>query len=251
VFTFLRRLLDPRGPVGEIVSPTIAFKSRQGMPVSSPHTQRVDAFTVRPEEIAHACAPVRYVAVGNETPPAGRVRLASRYVEERWSPVYAKTDSEVISEIVAAGQTLVGWKIVQSPRAPYCDCTSATFTKEGDEFIHLTCGRGRRHLSDQEYIEQVQSLQIQVSDEWANGFYETIPGDDFVMTSAGPAKGGTRITGGRAEYRRKTKGFIHWDKGFLQQRAKAQDAEQSKWKKGVRPLVEKLAAQILPHRGEL
>lgn len=72
------------------------------------------------------------------------------------------------------------------------------------------------------------------------------------MTEVGPAKGGTNITGGRREYREKTKGFIHWDKGYVKERDKAYAEEQQKPIKAVRERVLKASRQLLPHRlGEL
>ncbi len=240
----LKNVLDPAGPLGEIVSPSDVYKQRAGLPVSAPHVQRDSGFVpVNPATLA----PVRFVAAVGATPPASRVRLVSRYIEEHWAPVYEKTTSKNYAEIIRASQTLVGWTVTQRPRSPLCDCLQATLEMDHDgTLVHRQCGRARNRVADEDFREHVLSLQIAPSDAFYDGFYPTIPGSDSVMTASGPAKGGTRIRHGRREWREKTKGWVVWDKGVVKEREKAYAAEQQKWITGVRERVVKANRQMLP-----
>jgi hypothetical protein len=249
IVAIAKRLLDPNGPIGQWLSPSEVYKDRAGLPIASPHSLRVDSHTAVPGEIARAVQVKRYVAFGEEVPPSGRTRLVGRYIIEDWSPVYATTDSENILDAITASQTQVGWNVTQRVRNPYCDCTHARFSSDG---THSVCGRARRSMDDAEYIEHVQSLTVAHSDEYLNGFYETIKGKDTIMTTAGPATGGHRITGGRAEYRRLTRNMIHWDKGYIVERARYEADDKQKKKDSVRVKAEIVSKRSLPRKlGEL
>jgi hypothetical protein len=246
----LKAFLDPRGPLGAVLSPADVYKERAGLPVSSPHVARDIDF--KPVDAA-ALAPVRFVSVYEAKPPASRVRQVSRYIEEHWSPVYATTDSKNFQQILKASQTLVGWRIEQKARSPHCDCGQATLEQGPDgKLVHKACGRAKAPVSDDDIVEHIQSLSFAPADDFYNTFYPTIPGNDAIMTEKGPAKGGTQMTGGRREYREKTKGWVQWDAGVVRERDKAYAAEQKAWIDGVRPRVEKDSKQLLPRKlGEL
>ena len=245
----IRQALDPRGPLGEILSPSDVFKERAGLPISTPHSARVQATTVAPTQNVRV---TRFVAEGAEAAPRSRERVVGTSFVERWTPVYAKTDSLDPAVALRAAQTRIGWSVTLESRAAFCDCTKATWTKQHDgSVIHEACGRARAPVSAEDFLQQVQSLSIQASDEYLNGFYPTIPGSDSVMTANGVAKGGTRITKGRTEYNRKTKGMVHWDKGvvkqYLGQEAKAKEDREARTKEHAEMLVK----QRLPVRGNL
>jgi hypothetical protein len=243
----IRKFLEPRGPLAEVLSPSIVYKTRAGLPIATAHSQRVSSHTTA--EVQRFIVPARFVRAGEIAVPESRMRLVSPYVEEHYAPVYATTDSLDLSEILRASQELVGWNVTQTIRDEHCDCLNAVWNKEG---VHEQCGRARASLSDEQFVEHVARVQLQASDEFYNGFYETIPGSDSVLTGAGLATGGTRITRGRTQYNQKTKGWVHWDKGVVKEREKAYAAEQQKWIDDVRPRVEKVSKTQLPRRlGEL
>lgn len=250
----LRDLVDPAtGPLGAILSPADVFKERAGLPISSPHTARVTAETVDPGAILKACAPER-IALPQEY-PGMRKRMVGRYIVEEWSPFYAKTESLEISDILAASATVVGYKVAQRPAMVQCDCDGASFTlDEHGHLHHKDCGRpmawvGKEHAED--FREHVQSLQINASDEYLNGFYHTIKGDAVTMIDGKMVKGGTRITGGRKEYLEKTKSYIQWGPGMLAEREKGFAKEKEDRKQATREHAEMLIKKHLPDRGNL
>lgn len=138
--------------------------------------------------------------------------MVSPYIEEAWTPVYSVVEGDSFNAIVAnAGQRrLLGWNVVQSVRAPYCDCTKARFEKAADgAYIHAACGRSQRALAPEELVEQVRQQHIAPEDDRLyNGMYATIGGHDQNDPKSW-------ITGGRAEYNRviKERGLILWDAG--------------------------------------
>lgn len=269
ILEFLKGLIDPDGPIGEFFSPSDVYKSRVGLPIEAPHNQRVQLETSAAVE--RALAPERFVAAAEANPPKERVRVLSAFIEEEWSPVYATQKTETnIEAIFANANRLVGWKVVQRARNPYCDCTSARFSRNADgEFRHEQCGRARKHLSDEEFCEIVDQVKIQASDEFYNGLYETIPGgtepvrdlETGEILRGQPvydAEGklvhdgiirGTYIRGGRAEWKQKTKGMVLWDEGVVRERAKAYAEEQQAPIDFVREALERTAHEVLPMRG--
>ncbi len=263
----IKKALDPRGPLGEVLSPSDVFKERAGLPVSSPHVQRDDHFVpastlvLQPpqfktkEELAHV--------------PLNRMRLVSRYVEEHYEPVYDTPRYSGMAEALRAHATLVGWKVTQRVRSPHCDCTQATLELEGGKLIHKACGRARRHVSDEEFAEHILTLSFAPSDDFYNCEYPTIPGNDPMtvdgkvlrgepvyrdgkMVHDGIIRKGTVIRHGRREWREKTKGWVVWDKGVVKERDKAVKANAKKWLDGVRPRMFKANKERLPAKiGEL
>jgi hypothetical protein len=263
----LGALLDPRGPLGEVLSPADVFKERAGLPVASPHVMRDADFAVADQRVL---APVRTAAVGEVDVPASRMRLVSRYVEEHYAPLYDAPRFSGMAEAIRANTTIVGWRIEQRLRSPHCDCTKATLDLEAGKLIHKQCGRARARRTDEEFVEHIHRLQIGPSDSFYNTYYLTIPGNDPVLVNGkvlkgapkydatgkvvhdGTIRGGTRITRGRSQYKALTKGMALWDKGFVKERDKAYAAEQKKWITDVRERVVKADKQMMPRKlGEL
>ena len=266
---FLGKLVNPTGPIGEVLSPADVFKTRQGLPTTSPHTLRDGGF----HQVAQASlAAPRFVSLAEAgSVPSSRVRQISRHIEEHYAPVYEKTTSKNFSEIMRASQTRLGWTITQVARNPHCDCLQATLTQEHDgSLVHRQCGRARQPIADEEIVQHILSLQFTPDDDYFNMYYDTIPGNDPVitpegkvlkgtptydatgkMTHDGTIRGGTHIKGGRRQYREKTKTMVHWDAGFVKEREKAYADSQTAWIKGVRPRVEKFNKQMLPGKTEL
>lgn len=267
LFSAFKKLLDPAGPIGNWLSPSEVYKERLGLPIDAPHTMRVQLETSAAVE--KALAPSRFVATDEAVNvPKNRVRILSAFIQERWSPVYATTDSMDMGEILRASQTQIGWKVTQEQRSAYCDCTHATFENEGGAFVHKACGRSRKHLSDEQFMEQVVRQQIQASDEFYNGLIETVPGNDPVIFEGELLRGeavyetlpdgsrgkmlhdgiirGTMITQGRREYRERTKGFAHWDAGFIEKRKAALAEEDSRPIRNVQRAMESVAGESLP-----
>jgi hypothetical protein len=222
VKAFLEKMLDPRGPLGAVISPSDVFKERSGLPIDAPHTMRLQAQKA-PDFAEHALAPER-VESTTAIVPNGRIRMVSAYVEERWSPIYAQPTS--ITEAIRAVNTannIVGWRVSQFVRADVCDCPGAKFENDHGKVAHVACGRAAPSKCDaDDYIENIASLSIPAADDSYNVFMPTVPGQDSIATPFGIAKGGTRITQGRREYREKTAGFAHWDSGTMTERARAQ-----------------------------
>lgn len=262
---WLAKLVDPRGPIGEVASPSDVWKSRAGLPVSSPHSIRVELETTA--EVERALAPTRFVASTEANPPPNRVRVLSAFVEEVWQPRYQVTTSTDPFEIVRASETLIGWKVTQRVRNAYCDCTKARFSRTADgAYVHKDCGRARKHLTHEQFVEVIQHQQVQASDEFYNGYYETIPGTDPLMIDGeivkgtpvydkdgkclhdGTITGGTLIRGGRADYNAKTKGMVHWDLGVVREREKALAAEAAAPIAFVHEALERTRAEVLPMR---
>jgi len=217
----LGNLLDPAGPIGNIMSPSDVYKERLGLPVSSPHTLRIRAQKA-PAFAEHALAPAR-IEPPDAIVPKGRIRQVSQFIEEHWTPIYASPKTTNIADCIRASQTKIGWRVTQVVRNMACTCKGAKFTLRDGELLHEICGRAApAKCSSEDYIENVASLNIPSADDSYNVFMPTVPGNDAIMTPNGLARGGTRITQGRREYREKTKGFAHWDSGTMAERAKAQ-----------------------------
>ena len=264
----LGELVNPKGPLGEVLSPSDVFKSRAGLPIESPHVQRDTAFAPASE---HVLAPMAFKTVA-ELPevPRSRMRLVSRYVEEHYAPVYDTPRWSGMAEAIRANTTVVGWNVTQRVRSPHCDCLQATLEMEQGKLIHRACGRARAHKSDEEFVEHIQRLQFTPSDDIYDMYYPTIPGNDPVIMEDGKVlkgeavykdgkcvhdgtiRGGTQIRHGRREWKEKTKNMVLWDKGVIKEREKAYAASQQKWLDDVRPMVVKANKQLLPNKiGEL
>lgn len=166
--------------------------------------------------------------------PASRVRQVTPYLEEVWEPVYGKTRSTDMVEILRASETLVGWKVTKR---------------------QTVSSQERARLSAEQFAEQLQSVQIQASDAFYDGHYPTVPGNDPVIVDGEvlTAEDGTVIRGGtmirgRTEYNQKTKGMAHWDKGFVKERQKALAEEASRPVRNVKANLERVAGEVLPMR---
>jgi hypothetical protein len=218
----LKKLIDPAGPVGQWLSPSEVYKDRLGLPISSPHTIR--AVLAAPADVERTFAPSRFVSLQDAADvPKSRIRQIDAYTEEFWKPVYAKTASTDVAEILRISQQHVGWTVTQQQ-------TKAS----------------RARPSAEEVIEIAQSCQIQASDEIYNGYFETIPGNDPIWIDGKKLTGGTRITGGRREYREKTKGFIHWDAGYVKERNAALAELDSRPARNAKANLERVAGECLP-----
>lgn len=187
----------------------------------------------------------------DETAPKDRVRMVSAFVEEHWSPVYASTDSADLVTILLASQQQVGWRVTQR-----------------ESQASRQARRSRQNAED--FIEIAQRCQIQASDAFYDGYYETVPGNDSLILDGevmkgeaayyrnpdgsrgamyhdGTVTGGTMIRG-RTQYRTKTKGMVHWDAGFLRERAAAEAEMQSRPVRNVKAALEAKAGEVLPMR---
>jgi hypothetical protein len=260
--------IDPRGPLGEILSPSDVFKERAGLPTTNQHDVRDTDF--RPAESVVLAAP-KVVSAGEIVVPFSRMRLVSRYVEEHYAPVLDTPRFSGLTESIRALNTIVEWKVTQKLRSPHCDCAQATLELDAGKLVHKACGRARAHRSDEDFIQHIQSLQIAPSDEFYNTDYPTIPGKDvYIMPDGKPLRGtptydangkmthdgiirqNTRMTGGRREWKQKTKNMVMWDKGVVKERDKAYAAHQKSFIDGVRPKMEKVDKQMMPRKlGEL
>ena len=129
-------------------------------------------------------------------------------------------------EILRASERLVGWNVTQRIAAS-----------------------AKARMTAEQYAEVLQTAQIQASDALYNQYYETIPGNDPIEIDGMVVTGGTRITGGRREYREKTKGFVHWDAGYVKERNAYQAAMDARPVQNVRRNLERVAGEVLPmHR---
>lgn len=176
---------------------------------------------------AVAIAPARFVPAAEAIDvPRARTRQVSAYIEEVWAPVYGTTDSTDMLEILRASERLVGWNVTQRIAAS-----------------------AKARMTAEQYAEVLQSAQFQVADEFYNQYYETIVGNDPIEIDGKIVTGGTRITGGRREYREKTKGYVHWDAGYVKERNAALAELDSRPRRNVRRALEAHAGEVLPmHR---
>lgn len=261
----LGALVDPRGPLGEVLSPSEVYKERIGLPVSAPHVMRDGGF----RQTTIALAPQRVIAAEEVKVPYSRVRQVSRYVEEHYAPVYDVPQFSGLAEAMRANTTVVAWTVTQVARSPHCDCAKARLNMEAGTLVHKACGRARRRVSDEEFAEHLARLQFIPSDDFYNTDYPTIPGKDPIVVDGKVLRGepvyrdgkmvhdgiirqSTRMTRGRREWREKTKGMVLWDKGVVKERQKAYDKVQADFIAGVRPRMFKADKQMLPRKlGEL
>ena len=264
----VKAMLDPRGPIGEVLSPADVFKERAGLPIAAPHVARVADF--KPVDPATLRSRYYVAAADVGDIPKSRMRVATQYVEEHFTPVYDTARFSGMAEAIRANTTVIGWWVEERARTPYCDCMQAHLEMQDGKLVHAACGRARAHIDDAEFVEHIQRLQFAPSDDFYNTYYPTIPGNDPVIIDGkvlkgapkydergrvvhdGTIRGGTQMRGGRAEYRHRTKGMALWDKGFVKERAAAYKASQDAWIKGVRPRMFKANKQMLPNKiGEL
>jgi hypothetical protein len=188
-----------------------------------------------PGDLAARLAAPRVASMEENAPPS-RVRQVSAYVEEHWSPIYRSTDSTDLATILVASQQQVGWRVTQRESQSSRRARKAAFNA-------------------QHFAEVAQSAQIQANDAFYAGYYETIPGNDPVILDGEilRAQDGTVIRGGtqiatRKQYEQKTKGMVHWDKGFVAQKWAAEAEHDSRPMRNVRVALERVRGEVLPMR---
>lgn len=218
-----------------------------------------------------------------EAPRLRQLRFSDgRIVYEAWTRVPKPV--ETAEEMASASQgvlPIAGWKITYHLFEPrWCECPKArlehvTHEDGSTHLMHPGCGREREPRVDGPMDEHVMSLQLAPEDDATyNGTYPTLPGDDVVHFTDGkkgmeahrgdPVKranplvingkvvepylrGGTHITGGRAEHRRRTKGMIHLGPGYTKDIEKIQAAKEAKKKADLRDTVER-KIQLAPRK---
>ena len=165
----------------------------------------------------------------------------------------------------------------------HCDCPNARLRMVSGpgyaDLYHEDCGRWRKTKVDGPLDEHVESLMLAPPDEMYDGYYPTIPGNDIAHFNEGAPgmeehrggkalygsteldnqdrvidgrheiRGGTEIRGGRAEWRRKSKGMIEWDAGTQRDfdKEKAREAEARKARN--REMIAKKLAEAPPSLG--
>lgn len=231
---WLRKFFDPRGPAADILSTDSFFKDRAGLPYSVGLRQRAELAPLSHEQIERACAPERYYAKGEIEVPYSRERVVSPYVLERYTAVMA-------------GMEIVGWRVTQEPRAQFCDCLHARWSKEGGEYVHAACGRRRVPLTDAEIIEKLATVQMAPPDSMYETYAITIPGKDTAVLDGQKVTGGTWIRS-RAHHRELTKDMVFWDKGTPREVEKAQKAEAAKRKARLDRAIERSAHKLVSDR---
>ena len=236
---WLRKLADPRGPLGEVASPFDIYKSGRGLPFSVGHRQRAELAPIPIEEVQRACAPEKFYKKGEIEVPYSRERVVSPYITERYSPVME-------------GMEIVAWRVTQEPRSQTCDCRTARFTKEADGTkVHQKCGRRRAPLSDEEVIEKALSAQVQASDGFYSQYAVSIPGNDSAVIDGMTVKGGTWVRS-RKHHRQLTKGMVFWDKGTPKCVEKALSEENAKRKKATAIAIERKTHRLVSdHPGDI
>ncbi len=230
----VRKLLDPLGPVGNWLSPSSVYKERAGLPIDAPTAIRAKAPTTT-FDVQRALQPERVLPADAEV-PKDRVRIVSAFIEEHFAPIYAAIDSTDLAVIFSTAPEIVGWRVTQHVRKD---------------------ARAKAPMSAEQFYEHLQSLQIQASDAFYNQYLETVPGNDPVVIDGQVLRakdgtvirGGTQIRHGRKEYAQKTKGFVHWDKGFHAKREEALAEQASRPLRNVKDALEVTAGEKLPmHR---
>lgn len=235
---WLRKLADPRGPLGEVASPFDIYKSGRGLPFSVGHRQRAELAPIPIEEIQRACAPEKRYAKGEIEVPYSRERVVSPYILERYSPVMD-------------GMAITGWRVSQEPRSQFCDCQRAKFSKSDDQMVHAACGRRRAPLSDEEVIEKALSVQMQPGDGFYSQYAVSIPGNDSAVIDGMTVKGGTWVRS-RKHHRELTRGMVFWDKGTPKCVEKALADENAKRKADTARAIERKTHRLISdHPGDV
>lgn len=238
---FFKRLIDPTGPIGNWLSPSAVFKERLGLPISAPRAMYAQASQTN-VDISQVSFGERSMPADAEV-PISRVRAVSAFIEEHWKPIYDSSKSTDMFEVLKASQTLIGWKVTMHAR------------KEA---------RAKAPMTAEEFVEHVQSLQIQATDEFYNTYLDLVKGNDPVivdgevlrgqptydakgrMTHDGVIRGGTQIRHGRKEYNEKTKDYIHWDKGYYAERKKYLAERESRPVRNVKQALDAFRGEVLP-----
>ena len=216
---------------------------------------------------------------GNVEAPAHRVRQLrfndGRIVYEAWTPVHKSVETADELRAASMGRMPIGgWKLTYHVFSPqWCDCPTATLetvehTDGSRHMMHPDCGRERKSKVEGSMGDHVLGINFGPPDDYVNGFYPTLPGDDVVhynhgkkgmdahrdgrklgnpTVEGGFLRGGKEITGGRAEHRRLTKGMTHLGPGYTRDVEKIQADKEAKKKANLRLKVEK-AMQLAPRK---
>jgi hypothetical protein len=230
----IRRIFDPRGPGGNVLTTESFFKERSGLPYSVGLRQRAELAPLTTEQVAKACAPDRTVAKGEIDVPYSRERVVTPYILERYRPVMQ-------------GMEIVGWVVSQEPRSQFCDCLKAHWSKDGGQSVHLACGRRRAPLADAEVIEKVMTVQMQPGDAHYDRYAVTIPGKDTGIVDGQRVTGGTHIRS-RKHYNELTRDFVHWDRGTPKAVEKAQREQAENRRAKLARQVEEKAHRLVSDR---
>jgi hypothetical protein len=237
---WLRKLADPRGPIGEVASPFDIYKSGRGLPFSVGHRQRVELAPLPVEEVQRACAPERFFAKNEIEVPYSRERVVSPYVIERYAAVMD-------------GMDIVAWRVSQEPRSQFCDCTRAQWSKSDGQFVHAKCGRRRAPLTDEQFIEKALTIQKAPDEAIYETYAITVLGKDRAILDGMEVTGGTQIRG-RRDYREKVDraGFVHWDAGTPKCVEKALAEQKSKREAATARAIERKVHRLISeHPGDL
>jgi hypothetical protein len=234
----LRKAVDPRGPASNVITTDSFFKDRAGLPFEVGLRQRAELRQLPASEIEKALAPERYYAKGEIDVPYSRERVVTPYILERYLPVME-------------GMTIVGWRVVQEARSQFCDCRHAVWEKEGDQRVHLACGRRRAPLTDAEVIEKALTVQMQPSDAYFEGYAISIPGKDTAVLDGQVVTGGTYVQS-RKHHRTLTKDFVFWDKGTPREVDRAMAEQKKKREAKLARDVERKAHRLVSdHPGDI
>lgn len=202
----------------------------------------------------------RYVGAADEIPPIGRTVQVAPWIEERWTAVPKElTDTELWTVAATGIVPIAGWRVTQ----------------------HVTLKATWMDMDVEARAEVLMSINAHVEDDAIyNGYYPTIKGDDVAhheigqsgmrafqggdvikgnakfnaagdMIHDGTIRGGTEIRGGRAEWRRKTKNYAMFDKGYFKHVERIRAQKQAEREARQQTEIEKVDA-LLPRRiGEL
>jgi hypothetical protein len=251
----LGRALDPRGPIGAILSPADVYKESGPIPTGKAYVAvaKPGVSEDMRARVEATLAPERFVSVDDVGGRVARTVVLNRFVEEHWEPVYAPVQGETFEEVMAGAlsRTPAGWRVTQHARSATCDCSKPRLELHRGELRHVACGRPSAVKADVNNIaEHVASLGIQARDDFYNGVYPTLGGKNANDRQA-------NIIGGRTEYKARTKGMIEWGstRNDIEETSRALrkiDAErQAKKKNAVNLIAEKWSKSAPRKLGEL
>jgi hypothetical protein len=223
----------------------------------------------------------RYVSFGDETPPKAGVRIVDgRYVEV-WRP-----DVKPGPRMEIRGYEVRQSRLVDGGST--CDCIGPK--RMDAKGFHLACGRhvppgwyreGLTQPKGEALRERLLTLQKKPDDEYLNGFYATMPGDDYIRLPEKPERfmrnlkasegkwavsgdhydvngrliakgqrmrGGKEITKGRPEYERTLKehNFEPVDSGYFKDVQRNAVRRKQKEKQRIQEAAEKIAHKYFP-----
>jgi hypothetical protein len=185
--------------------------------------------------------------------PASRIRVVGEHEGKLLHACYERVPLPIAGTTAEIAKRAMEplpfkWRITYRIHSwEHCDCANAKLTMISGpgyaDLYHEDCGRWRKTKVDGPLDEHVESLNLAPPDEMYDGYYPTLPGSDVAHINQGAPgmdehrggrtlygqpeldnqnrvidgrheiRGGTEIRGGRAEWKRKTKGMILWDTG--------------------------------------